>query len=274
MENNNKSTFDLLNELKFEADSINEKKNYIFSASDSTRFIESYIIELIEFYNKRYTEYDNITFRNIRPYIPFLKIKKMFIFDILPLSLKDFTQIIKSSDEDLALLIENTDLVKKFEFPINVLDEASFNRTDYLKSSLDKALNLNNVKTLISFSKTLFIIPPEIDFITIFFNKNQLMFKTYFETVNINPLGKKAIQLIGEDKEIYRNGEVMHPDNVMSIENLAAYHKKTKRRNIDALVQEYIKFYELITNSDNYTKLRQYMYNYALERFPALCYIN
>lgn len=265
------NTFNLMKKIQEESNALLEEKNNIFNASDSTIFIESYIIELIEFYNKRYTEYGNIEFKDIKPYIPFIKIKKAFILSIPPLDLRALISIINIKDENLAILIEKTDLVNKLNLPLDILNEKAFDNTDYLEESLTKSLNLNEIRLLITYSKSIFVIPAEINFITIFFNKLQAIFINYFNIIGVNPLNNAPLQFVGEDKEIYRNGNIISPDIVMSVENLAKFHKETQRRNIDILVKEFRNFYELINNPDNYLKIREKFYNYAFEHYPNLC---
>lgn len=267
-----KSTFDLLNQLATETDELSNKGNHIFLASDSVKFIETYIIEFIEFYNNRYTDFEDLKFSNIEPYIPFIKILPGFELTLSPFSMNDLLGLIKKNNENLSLLIENTDLIKKFDFPLKLLDKDVLKKTEYLEKPLTEALKTYDVKTLISYSNTLFLIPSELEFITIFFGKNQTLFINYFETIGINPFENKAIQIIGgENKEIYKTASIIEPDIAMSIDNLAEYHKKTKRRNIDVLVKEYKKFYDFLTDPDNYKNIKAHLYKYCSEHYSDLC---
>jgi hypothetical protein len=265
------NTFNLLNNLKNEVESIGEDKNHIFHASDSTKFIESYIIELISFYNERYKEYQNIIFSRIKDFIPYIRIDKNFILTLKPLDINETIEIIHKKNPNLATLIENTDIVNKLSFPLDVTDEMCFSKADYLKESLVDALNVYDIKSLIKSSHTLFVLPAELDFITIYFGKRQLMFLNYFDAIKINPFNNHPLQLIGEDKEIYRKANIMTPEQAVSIDNLAIYHKKTKRRSVDFIVNQYKDFYEFISKSENYLKIRNHLYRFVLNNYPDLC---
>ncbi len=264
-------TFDLLNKLKNEAESIGKHKNHIFSASDKIRFIESYIIEMISFYNERYPEYQDIMFSKIKDYIPYIRIDRNFTLKLKPLDLEEAIEIIKKKNENLAILIRNTDIANKLYFPIDLTNEECFQKADYLKDTLMETLNVYDITTLIKSSKTLFALPAELDFITIYFGKKQLLFMNYFEAVEINPFKNHPLQIIGEDKEIYRKDEIMNPEQAVSIDNLALYHNKTKRRSVDFIVNQYKEFYDFITNSDNYLQIRNILYRYAQNNYSDLC---
>ncbi len=264
-------TLDLLNQLKDEAESLTEEDNHIFTTNEAITFLEIYIMALIDFYNKRYPEYTSIEFNNIRPYLPFIRINKGFTLVIQPLSMKELTSIIQKRDENLATLIENTDISNRLSFPIDISDEKSFKFADYLEKPLLNSLKVENIRSLTSFSKTLFVIPNNLEFITSFFKKKQTILKNYFEVVNINPFNNQPLQIVGEIKELYRNGQVMTVEQATSIEKLALFHNETKKRSIDFLVQEYKHFYEFITNPDNYLLVRETLYLYTMSKYPMLC---
>ncbi len=264
-------TLDLLNQLKDEAESLTEEDNHIFTTNEAITFLEIYIMALIDFYNKRYPEYTSIEFNNIRPYLPFIRINKGFTLVIQPLSMKELTSIIQKRDENLATLIENTDISNRLSFPIDISDEKSFKFADYLEKPLLNSLKVENIRSLTSFSKTLFVIPNNLEFITSFFKKKQTILKNYFEVVNINPFNNQPLQIVGEIKELYRNGQVMTVEQATSIEKLALFHNETKKRIIDFLVQEYKHFYEFITNPDNYLLVRETLYLYTMSKYPMLC---
>jgi hypothetical protein len=185
--------------------------------------------------------------------------------------MKELTSIIQKRDENLATLIENTDISNRLSFPIDISDEKSFKFADYLEKPLLNSLKVENIRSLTSFSKTLFVIPNNLEFITSFFKKKQTILKNYFEVVNINPFNNQPLQIVGEIKELYRNGQVMTVEQATSIEKLALFHNETKKRSIDFLVQEYKHFYEFITNPDNYLLVRETLYLYTMSKYPMLC---
>lgn len=265
------SVFDVINELIGETDKIGKSEDIIENVTDATRFIESYVIELIDFYNERYKEYKKLEFDNIKIYLKHLRIRNNFVIEVKPLTRAETIEIISDKDKNLAMLIKDTDLSNRLSFPLDVSADNLYEKPDYLSKSFEDAMNIQDIKALCESSINLFVIPPTEDFIKIFFVKKKLLFMNYFEFTNVNPLNSKTAKFIGEDKEIYRKAEVLPPEVAISIDNLALYHNKTKKRSIDVLIEVYKEFYEFIINSANYVKIRQNFYQYAKKTYPALC---